>query len=69
MLDDNHGFHIFLKLIKSDYFYKLLVPNDTTIQEAAVLGKYTRNRKNNTAQLKIIRFCYFKKNMKAMVII
>jgi hypothetical protein len=39
-------------------------------QGAAVfLGKYTRNRKNNTAQLKIIRFYYFKKNMKAMVII
>jgi hypothetical protein len=40
------------------------------IQGAAVLlGKYTRNRKINTAQLKILIFYYFKKNMKAMVII
>ncbi len=29
-----------------------------------VLVKYTRNRKNNTAQLKIIRFYQFQKNMK-----
>jgi hypothetical protein len=40
------------------------------LQGAAVLlGKYTRTRKINTAQLKILRFYYFKKNMKAMVII
>jgi hypothetical protein len=36
---------------------------------AALLGKYKRNRKKHVAQLKIIRFYQFKKNMKAMVII
>jgi hypothetical protein len=37
--------------------------------QGAVLVKYTRNRKNNTAQLKIIKFYQFQKNMKTMVII
>jgi hypothetical protein len=36
---------------------------------AALLGKYTRTRKNNAAQLKLIRFYHFKKYMKAMVFI
>ena len=35
----------------------------------AISEKYTRIRKNNTAQLIMIRFYSFKKNIKTMVII
>ncbi len=49
--------------------YKLSLSLKIVQGAALFLGKYTPNRKNNTAQLKIIRFYYFKKNMKAMVII
>jgi hypothetical protein len=54
---------------ESEYLVFFCV-SDPVVQGAApVLGLYTRNRKNNTAQLKIIRFYKFYKNMKAMVII